>query len=855
MQIKEIWGKTNPKTALLTHLIDTGNVAYELLTNSSVSLVTQNLIQDLHLSKENVIILVSYIAAMHDIGKCHPFFQGKDIITENKLKEEKLTQENQGIFRHEYYSKEIIRRILKEKYNKSEDMIDTLSNCVVKHHYKVKGSANNIRLLSSLKIMWKKYQDEIEEQIHKVFSIDNIHIDNLDNIDAISTQILSIIIVADWIASGKYFYYNSEKEKECLNNIDKYSEWSRKVARTAINKVGLRKSKSISQLIKYEEIDAILTEKNLRPIQKEIKNYFTYNCELPKLMIIEATMGEGKTEAALYSASRMGKGERGIYFALPSSATSNQMYKRVLKVYDNLNLTDVNLVHAMSWLVKSEVDEKYSEIGEWLENTRTGMLSSSAVGTVDQAMMSVMQVRFGVLRLLGLVGKVLIIDEIHSYDAYMSGIIEVLLKWCAALRIPVILLSATLQQSTRLKYLEAYMGNKVEKCELSMHYPLITVDTEKKEIKVKDSYIHKEVSIEKKPLLNKLDNIVNILEPVREQGGCVAIVLNTVKEAQALYSEVKRRFVDDKDIKVILFHARFKANRRKKLEDKCISLFGKGAERPKKAILIATQVVEQSLDVDFDWMLSAICPVDLLLQRIGRLHRHENTNRPEWLKRPIFTVLTPEEEDWGMTGKIYAPWILKKTKEVIEDKENIQIPEDMRMLIEQVYSNDISEVNEKEIELWAENIFQNQQKGMQGQSVAFKEPKSYEFGLVSQGYLSLDEDNSENSIAIAKTRFGIPSRNCIFVEYTEVVKKGINLSENVTKEQAEYLLGNSLSIAEYNICLENEFGFPEPIEGQGLLKGCLIYITNNNQYYFKANAKNILKYNIDYEYGLLVERA
>lgn len=192
----------------------------------------------------------------------------------------------------------------------------------------------------------------------------------------------------------------------------------------------------------------------MRPLQKEVERLFLQTEERISLVLLEAPMGEGKTEAGLYAALQMARQwkKTGFYVGLPTSATANQMAGRMRELLAFHGREEpVRLLHAMAWLVDGETPgdpvihtEDAAIARRWLEPLRRGLLSSYAVGTVDQAMMAVLPVKYGVLRLLGLSGKALVIDELHAYDVYMSEILFCLLQWCRALEIPVVLLSATL---------------------------------------------------------------------------------------------------------------------------------------------------------------------------------------------------------------------------------------------------------------------------------------------------------------------------------------------------------------------------------------------------------------------------
>ncbi len=460
-------------------------------------------------------------------------------------------------------------------------------------------------------------------------------------------------------------------------------------ARRAIRAYGLEQGATLPMVSNFCALWPEFDRDKLRPIQRACEEI----ADRPnKLYLIEAPMGEGKTEAAVYLAARMAEefGKTGIYIALPTSATSNQMNERINRLFQAHKLPPSRLLHSMAWLVdevsagKPIQSEDADSMSTWLRPLRRGLLSQNAVGTVDQALAAVLEVKYSVLRLLGLAEKVLIIDEVHAYDAYMSQIIERLLAWCHALNIPVVLLSATLPKEKKKLMLEAYGAEPTSRD--SDSYPLITsVDSAGKLIETEaDAFIRREYLFLQHEVLNDYAETANLVLTLCGDG-CICVLLNTVKAAQQTYFKLKEQI--PQDVRLLLFHARFTAKRRQEIENECIRLFGKNsAERPQKAILVCTQVVEQSLDVDFDTMITEIAPIDLLLQRAGRVHRHMETRRPAKFDSPVIHVLIPSGEEYQGTEAVYEKLFLNRTKRYLGLSRMIRVPEDMRDAVETVYS-------------------------------------------------------------------------------------------------------------------------------------------------------------------------
>ena len=288
---------------------------------------------------------------------------------------------------------------------------------------------------------------------------------------------------------------------------------------------------------------------------------------------------------------------------------------------------------------------------------KRALLASHAVSTVDQLEMGGMRVKHGFVRLMGLANKPIVVDEAHAYDEYMSAIIRRTLRWLGAMQVPVVILSATLPSRVRARLVAAYTGSLCP--ELPAAYPLVTLarpGEQVETIRPAPSGRSLVVSLELRVVGERaVDTGVarSLLEGIA-QGGCAAWIVNTVGEAQEAYRLV-RELADD-DTEVLLFTSRFRMADRRRLERGVLRRFGPDGKRPHKSILIATQVVEQSLDLDFDLMVSHVAPIDLILQRLGRMHRHDRL-RPPGLGNPRLILTCPgergEETRWGPTRYVY----------------------------------------------------------------------------------------------------------------------------------------------------------------------------------------------------------
>ena len=465
------------------------------------------------------------------------------------------------------------------------------------------------------------------------------------------------------------------------------------------------------------------------------------------------------------------------------------------------------------------------EAERWLGPLRMGLLDENGVGTVDQAMAGILKARFSVLRLLGLDNKVLVIDELHAYDAYMSEIIQALLRWCKALQIPVVLLSATLQESQRHAYLSCYT-DQVD-C-LSSGYPLITQVDSVGTITQTEAAATMKTDYCFKPVHFGDDDTAIARYAVKrvENGGCYCILANTVKKAQYIYQAILD--IKSNDTETTLFHARFSVGRRQEIEKQCLSEFGKGldAKRPSKAILVATQVVEQSLDLDFDGMLTELAPIDLLLQRAGRVHRHRGRKRPKGMEKPVIEVILPNEDAgkdyekrYGVNGYVYAPFLLSNTENMLEKGKTVHVPADVRAVIEEVYA----QVTPDNMKAWQQMEFSQQLMRANADGNRFPDPRENSFfpAQSHQEFIGMEVDDGFEPAARATTRLGEPTFRISFTDASlmEAAQKG-----SLTKGQQKAVFLSSVSLSMRRITKADLDNSPLYQIVKGGLKGC--YITD-----------------------------
>lgn len=412
-------------------------------------------------------------------------------------------------------------------------------------------------------------------------------------------------------------------------------------------------------------------------------------------------MGIGKTEAALYAAYKALESGRatGVYFALPTQLTSDKVYDRMNSFLESiLDDGDPNrrslLLHGLAWLRDTELGEDGAPGRSWFSCSKRGLLAPFAVGTIDQALMAVMNVKHGFVRAFGLAGKVVILDEVHSYDSYTGTILRELVSSLRALQCTVIILSATLTDNQRRNILGLPRGKEPE--ETASPYPLIT------------SYPHggglQEQGVE--PLedaevnvriVHSDDNTVDEVLLRADRGEQVLWIENTVDEAQQRYRCLAARAVG-LQLECGLLHSRFLKTDRQANEGKWVGLFGKEGRSLRQAkgrILVGTQVLEQSLDIDADFLVTRLCPTDMLFQRLGRLWRHRDNDfiRPQaarreaWVLAPFLHEAIGNHSALGKSAAVYSPYVLCRTLEVWQMVRIVRLPGGIRPLLEATYQD------------------------------------------------------------------------------------------------------------------------------------------------------------------------
>lgn len=782
----KLWGKTsrtNPDPEVfhpaLFHMLDVGNVARELLSIKTTPRYRRVMAEILGADSNSLLDWLPWLIAMHDIGKVSAAFQQSSAEQWKRLVRDGFTFGDRQWDNRPYHA--ITSAVFVDEKVDGLELSDYLRqgwrDALGGHHGEFSGKESRREagyLLRSEPLDWGKFRRETSTVLQ------NLLLDHAPdpwplpgNLSATVMALNGFTVLCDWIGSDEKFFSSSSNE-----TLEDYVTKSAFRAKNAVEAAGfLQPAMSIAPTA-FSRLFFDLTES--RPLQLAIDAIDDNILSEPCLAIIEAPTGEGKTEAALALAHRLGRrsGNDELYYALPTTATSNQMYTRLcMHIEKRLRLSNqVKLVHGQAFLLDDDFLITPLQNGragnaapDWFgSDKRKSLLVPFGVGTIDQAELAALNVRFTSLRLIGLAGKVVILDEVHAYDTYMTTIIERLLNWLAALGTSVILLSATLPCSRREALIEAYGVKKSKSNENKKMYPHLFIASRagvyiaSPEViqpgrKIAINRLHLDDDAPEMKARWLLDSIV--------QGGCVCWITNTVERAQKIFHYVD--CLASPDVKHTLIHSRFPLEDRQKLEND-LANYGPNGERPVRGIVIGTQVLEQSLDLDFDVMVSDLAPIDLLLQRAGRLYRHSHHYRPAAHDIPRLWINIPQANDGSLSIRvdalIYNEFILLKTLLALNCGDEIHLPFDYRPLVETVYDNNEPPVNDPLRQAW-EGLRKKQENARSEATLRILPEPDNESSFCGQlARLIFEESENKASWIIAQTRMGDESITIIPLE-------------------------------------------------------------------------------------------
>ncbi|WP_406360615.1 CRISPR-associated helicase Cas3' (plasmid) [Streptomyces sp. NBC_01544] len=660
--------------------------------------------------------LAVWLAGVHDIGKATPAFacqvdQLADLMREQglEMRSARALGPEGRVAPHGLAGQALLGEWLKERHGWTVKQTGQVTVVVGGHHgvppehghiAALHKHGHLLRTPGPSGAAWRRVQDELLDACADEYGV-RVRLDEWRSVklpQSVQVLLTALVIVADWVASNAdlfpYFPQDVVRSSEervaaAWRGLDLPAPWCPD------------EPAGDAQELFASRFDLPPGAK-VRPVQEAAVELARAMAD-PGLMVIEAPMGEGKTEAALavaeIFAARSGAG--GVFFALPTMATGNAMFPRLLDWLERLPAAEDARYSVLLAHSKAALNEDFADLMResshrivavdadapeepqwrpthatrsapaelvahaWLRGRKKAMLSSFVAGTVDQLLFAGLKSRHLAMRHLAVAGKVVVIDEAHAYDTYMSVYLDRVLSWLGAYRVPVVVLSATLPAGRRRELVEAYAGGSAEVARSAAEfevvgktgaYPLLTAVTPGGEPVLRSpgaSARGTDVILER--IDDDLGVLVDRLATELDGGGCVLVVRNTVKRVLETAQVLRARFGDEH---VTVAHSCFIDIDRAAKDADLLKRFGppgKAEGRPTGPhIVVASQVAEQSLDVDFDLLVTDLCPVDLLLQRMGRLHRHQRgEGQHERPKRLLRARCLVTGVDW--TGDVPTP--------------------------------------------------------------------------------------------------------------------------------------------------------------------------------------------------------
>ena len=717
------WGKAKKDSLLyhplIFHSIDVAAVAEKLLVERRTT-VLENLPAKLWEVFPN---LVRFLAYIHDFGKYSEAFQ---VCRPELFQELRGKSTEKQMHSHKELGWLVWRSELSDKFiQRIEPANDYLWGNIESfpylfgqvsfgHHGRPINSRGNPNVLFK-----QKFTDEDITAALKAFDwgIDRYlegSIDCLrqfgeaeyDQFSRLSWTVNGLITLSDWLASSEKYLKSWEKYDDPSVYADDIAPAR---AGEALEEVGL----ATKSTPKDSGFPYLFPDFDLPTPLQRWSNEVSLPEDEPGLFILEDSTGSGKTEAALTITQRLiARGQAGgFYFGLPTMATSNAMHGRIHERQGNRPLYKkftgdepplLTLAHSTTRQAQSLGVIKQSEAQGWLnDNRKLSLLVDIGIGTVDQALSGVLTVYHHTLRLLGLSQKVLIVDEVHDYEPYTGRLLEKLIQYRASLGLVTILLSATISDRRRSELIDAFYEGTEKEAPSELvskpgSFPQATLasTSANKTVPIESAGDSKEIYFKTE---TDEEEILTKMIDWAEEGRAVAWIRNTVDDARRAYEELS----EHSQRSVTLHHSRFTLGDRLENENEILENFGPESEPTGRdgKIVVATQVLEQSLDVDFDAMVSDLAPMDRLLQRVGRLHRHRGRGRDYKARAVIHGPQFSEdpsknwyESQFPKGAYVYGKHgLLWKTVQVLRQKDSWSIPEDNRRLIESVFSPEAEE--------------------------------------------------------------------------------------------------------------------------------------------------------------------
>lgn len=830
-RLLRLWGKTGRQREsdyhpALYHMLDVAHVAQQLLHPQASPRWRRVLASALNANANTLYEWLPWLIALHDIGKLSVPFQAQNDFQRQRLKSEGFSFGDwQPADRGKLHHTIVGRIVLKQTIQHLPALLQTaLLEMLGGHHgvYQVDSGTNRDDFTAIAEpAEWQTLRQRAMQLLASLLLLNEPKPwPEPTHLSAAIATLNGFTILCDWLGSDEAYFQPAAH----LSLID-YLPRSRQQARERVASAGFFEPVRSDKPTRFEQLFTDIAKP--RPLQQAIDWIPDDLLAEPTLTIIEASTGEGKTETALALAHRIAAatGSDELYVALPTMATSNAMFERIQEhLRDRLGLPPglVQLVHGQNFLVQDDLrleplvngDGESHPAITWLQPKRKALLAPFGVGTIDQAELSALNVRFNALRVIGLAGKVIVLDEVHAYDAYMLTIIERMVQWLAAVGSSVILLSATLPQATRRRLALAYNPALVLPLAApnpaTADYPSLLVAGRSQETPYltfpaafqpqRTIGLHR-VNMAEKAWKEKAQWLVDIVN----EGGCVCWIANTVERAQQIFKALQDNPAAS-GMDCILLHARFPLADRQKIEQAVLEKYGKDStHRPQRGIVVGTQVLEQSLDLDFDVMMSDLAPIDLLLQRAGRLHRHQRNNRPPTHAQPRLYVNCELEGGLLKLGsdRFYAEYVLRQTWETIREREQLNLPADYRPLVEAVYHEEGPAVDSPLYPAWRKLQEERANLEVEAEQRLTQEPDPAD--IFTRGKIRFDDDEEGNDWIAAKTRWGEASITVIplmlkgGVAHLIPTSRTMSIDQSPSRQEQLALLCRSIRLSQKSI--------------------------------------------------------
>jgi CRISPR-associated endonuclease/helicase Cas3 len=787
------WAKSGDKEhpdghPLVAHMLDTAAVAKALLLREPRRTL-QHYAADYGLPVEQALDLAAFFCAMHDLGKASAVFQcewqrGAERLRAAGLQWERTCLPQRGASNwvaHGVLTETFVGHLL-PTLGAPLELSAQVAEALAAHHgfladYQELDNADDVLFCETGP--WYEARRALVQTVWRTTGARVPSVAALTPPAAV--RIMALASFSDWLASSPQFFPYGR----AVNSPASYYAEAGELADEALRHIRwLPRTPLIQAPVAFDRVFRFKANELQQTVIEVLEN-----TEGQALLIIEAPMGGGKTEAAFYAhmVLQARNGHRGLYVAMPTQATGNAMYDRVrefLEPFGQNRPLDLQLLHGAA-LINPEYESLLMEgVGDrdsdrvaastWFSARKRAMLTEYGVGTVDQALLGVLRVRHHFIRLWGLGNRTVVLDEVHAYDAYTSRLIAALVRWLWSLGSSIVLMSATLPSAQRRELLKAAA---TELPEPEAPYPRVTA-LSNGILRSQPVSWTEEQTVELGAVQREPAVLAHTARRLVEHGGVAAVITNTVDRAQAVYSAlgsgsplehatapVGKRVGD---LEVYIFHARYPSEVRKGIEGAVLGRMGKDTDRPARALVIATQVIEQSLDLDFDVMLSDLAPADLLLQRVGRLHRHRNTVRPRHLQRPTLLVAglddNPPDFSSDYWDKVYCAYPLYTTWLLLRSRDRILLPADIEPLVEATYDETMVSDFPDELKDTVGDALQELQRiaeshSLRARQVVIDPPvkilERLQGTLIRE--LRLEDDEESRLPQVALTRLGSPS--------------------------------------------------------------------------------------------------